>query len=105
LLAYKQALKRWGKEQEVMIDIDFSMTWLNPHFWRRVVREEFNSQHRGQIRINYRNFRYNRYHDELRRMFKGRGRRIDVIGGDVIWPAEFASKGWIANLSGRFPPA
>jgi multiple sugar transport system substrate-binding protein len=43
------------------------------------------------------------YLEELRTMFGGVGRRIDVIGGDVIWPAEFASNGWIADLSGRFP--
>ena len=35
-------------------------------------------------------------------MFNGTGRRIDVIGGDVIWPAEFATKGWIVDLSSRF---
>src|SRR5215211_491796 len=97
---------RWGKEQ-VMIELDFSMTAtaFDPHFWRRVVDEEFNPQHRGQIRVNHQYYPYDRYHDELRQMFEGRGRRIDVIGGDVIWTAEFASEGWIADLSGRFPLA
>ena len=72
------------------------MGWLDPSFWQRVV-QGFNRQHQGQIRVTYRNFPVNRYLDELRRMFSGTGRRIDVIGGDVIWPAEFASKGWIAD--------
>jgi multiple sugar transport system substrate-binding protein len=85
-----------------MIDIVFSMGWLDPSFWQRVV-QGFNRQHQGQIRVTYRNFRLDRYLNELRRMFGGTGRRIDVIGGDVIWPAEFASKGWIADLSSRFP--
>ena len=84
-----------------MIDIVFSMGWLEPSFWQRVV-QGFNRQQQGQIRVTYRNFRPDRYFDELRRMFSGTGRRIDVIGGDVIWPAEFASKGWIADLSSRF---
>jgi multiple sugar transport system substrate-binding protein len=44
-----------------------------------------------------------RYHQRLRRMFRRGGAGIDVIAGDGIWPAEFASKGWIADLSGRFP--
>jgi len=79
-----------------MTDVDFSMGWLDPSFWQRVV-QGFNRQHQGQIRVTYRNFPVNRYLDELRRMFSGTGRRIDVIGGDVIWPAEFASKGWIAD--------
>ena len=43
------------------------------------------------------------YLDRLRTMFRRGGTHIDVIGGDVIWPAKFASKGWIADLSNRFP--
>jgi multiple sugar transport system substrate-binding protein len=85
-----------------MIDIVFSMGWLDPSFWQRVV-QGFNRQHQGQIRVTYRNFKPDRYFDELQRMFSGTGRRIDVIGGDLIWPAEFATKGWIADLSSRFP--
>ena len=38
-------------------------------------------------------------------MFRRGGSEIDVIAGDIIWPAEFASKGWIADLSNRFPQA
>jgi multiple sugar transport system substrate-binding protein len=88
-----------------MIEIVFSMQAFDPNFWRKVVQEEFNPQHRGQIRVNYQNFRLqDPYHDDLQRMFEGTGRRIDVIGRDVIWTAEFASKGWIVDLTGRFPP-
>jgi multiple sugar transport system substrate-binding protein len=43
------------------------------------------------------------YHKRLRNMFMSGSDRIDVIAGDIIWPAEFASKSWIADLSGRFP--
>jgi multiple sugar transport system substrate-binding protein len=54
--------------------------------------------------VTYRNFflNSNEYSDELQQMFEGRGRPIDVIGGDDIWPAEFAENGWIADLSSRF---
>jgi multiple sugar transport system substrate-binding protein len=88
-----------------MIDIVFCMTWPDQRLWRGLV-QEFNQLRRGEIRVTYRNFflNTNEYFDELRQMFEGRGRRIDVIGGDVIWPAEFADNGWIADLSGRFPP-
>jgi multiple sugar transport system substrate-binding protein len=85
-----------------MINIDFSMGWLDQTFWRRVV-EGFNRQNRGQVRVNYRHFRVDRYLDELRQMFARARPRIDVIGGDVIWPAEFADNDWIADLSSRFP--
>jgi trehalose/maltose transport system substrate-binding protein len=87
-----------------MIDIVFCMAWPDQRLWRRLV-QEFNRLRRGEIRVTYRNFFLNtdEYRDELRQMFEGRGRPIDVIGGDVIWPAEFAANGWIADLSGRFP--
>src|SRR5918998_754655 len=44
-----------------------------------------------------------RYRERLRAMFRRGGAHIDVIAGDIIWPAEFASKGWIAALSRLFP--
>ena len=87
-----------------MLDVVFSMGWLDPSFWQKVV-QGFNRHQRGQIRVTYRTFKPDRYLDELRRMFSGTGRSIHVIGGDVIWPAEFASKGWIADLSSRFAPS
>jgi multiple sugar transport system substrate-binding protein len=89
-----------------MVDIVFSMAWGEQRPWRGMV-QEFNRLRRGEIRVTFRYFflNPNEYFDELRQMFEGRGRRIDVIGGDVIWPAEFATNGWIADLSGRFPQA
>jgi multiple sugar transport system substrate-binding protein len=42
------------------------------------------------------------YFDQLRTEFQGDGGNIDVIGGDVTWPAQFAAHGWIADLSDRF---
>jgi ABC-type glycerol-3-phosphate transport system substrate-binding protein len=89
-----------------MIEIVFSMScggFDDPHLWRRVLNEEFNPQHQGQIRVKYQNFPSDTYHDDLQQMFEGKRQRIEVIGGDAVWTAEFASKGWIADLSGRFP--
>ena len=42
------------------------------------------------------------YFDQLRTQFQAGGGEIDVILGDVIWPAQFAANGWIMNLSDRF---
>lgn len=41
--------------------------------------------------------------DELNTGFQSGQSNIDVIGGDVIWPAQFAAAGYIADLSERFP--
>jgi multiple sugar transport system substrate-binding protein len=66
--------------------------------------DAFNQQHPA-INVIYREMPADtgRYHKRLRTMFRRGGARIDVIAGDVIWPAEFVSKGWIADLSNRFP--
>jgi multiple sugar transport system substrate-binding protein len=44
------------------------------------------------------------YFDRVRTELQAGGGDIDVIGGDVIWPAQFAANGWILDLSDRFPP-
>jgi multiple sugar transport system substrate-binding protein len=91
-----------------MIKIVFATVGDTPRLWRRLVRE-FNRQHRGAIRVRlwFRDWNIAFYLDELRRMFRHGGNEIDVITGDVIWPAEFATVsgiGGIEDLSDRFPP-
>ena len=43
------------------------------------------------------------YFDKLRTQFQAGTGGIDVIGGDVIWPAQLAANGWIADLTDKFP--
>ena len=43
------------------------------------------------------------YFDKIRTQFQAASADIDVIGGDVIWPAQFAANGWIADLTDKFP--
>ena len=86
------------------VQIDFSFGPEDTGTLKSLV-DEFNQQQPG-TRVKYREMPADtdRYHDRLRRMFdSGASGRIDVIGGDVIWPPEFASKGWITDLSDRFP--
>jgi multiple sugar transport system substrate-binding protein len=42
------------------------------------------------------------YFAQLRTQFQAGGGDIDVIAGDVIWPAQLAEPGWIVDLSDRF---
>jgi multiple sugar transport system substrate-binding protein len=35
---------------------------------------------------------------------EGKADDFDVLGIDAIWTPEFARAGWIADLSGAFPP-
>src|SRR5215210_8140163 len=87
------------------MDIVFSL-WPNPSV--RTLVDEFNQQNPSGINVIYQRMPGNtdRYHDDrLLPMFESGSASIDVIGGDVIWPAEFAANGWIADLSGRFSQA
>jgi multiple sugar transport system substrate-binding protein len=84
------------------VDFRFAGAWADTSLLQRVVRE-FNQQQRGRIRVNLQPLPLAGFLDRLRQMFRGTGRRIDVIGGDTVWTAEFASNGWIADISGRFP--
>ena len=42
------------------------------------------------------------YFDQLRTQFQAGGGDTDVIGSDVIWPAQFAASGYILDLTDRF---
>jgi multiple sugar transport system substrate-binding protein len=73
-----------------------------------VVRKQldaFNEQHQGEIQVEWRQMPADtgQYFDQLRTEFQAGGGDIDVISGDVIWPAQFAANGWIMDLSDRFP--
>jgi multiple sugar transport system substrate-binding protein len=63
--------------------------------------EDFNKQHKGEIEATFRPMGAD-YFDQLRTQFQAGGGDIDVISGDVIWPAQFGANGWIDDLSDLF---
>jgi multiple sugar transport system substrate-binding protein len=65
---------------------------------------KFNQQNESGITVEYREMPADsgQYFDKLRTEFQAGGATIDVIGGDVIWPVQFAANGWIADLSDLF---
>jgi multiple sugar transport system substrate-binding protein len=69
--------------------------------------ETFNRQNDGGYTVRHREMPADtgQYFDQMRTEFQAGGGDIDVIGGDVIWPAQFAGQGWIADLSDRFTDA
>ena len=67
--------------------------------------DAFNQQNKGEVQVEWRQMPADtgQYFDQLRTEFQAGGGEIDVISGDVIWPAQFAANGWIMDLSDRFP--
>ena len=68
--------------------------------------DKFNKQSKD-FKINYRKMPIDtgQYFDKIRTEFQAGGGDIDVIIGDVIWPAQFAANGWVADLTDRFTDA
>ncbi len=66
--------------------------------------ERFNEEFAGQYQANYREMPADtgQYFDQIRTEFQAGGGEIDLIGGDVIWPAQLAANGWLLDLSDRF---
>lgn len=66
--------------------------------------DAFNQQYEGRIQVNWQQMarETDTYFRQLKSNFVAQSAEIDVIGADIIWTAEFAQKGWIEDLSGRF---
>jgi multiple sugar transport system substrate-binding protein len=83
----------------------FSMGPDDPNqTWTKLI-DKFNKQNKGSFQVTYREMPADtgQYFDKLRTEFQAGGGNIDVIGGDVIWPIQFAAQGWVQDLSDRFP--
>lgn len=65
--------------------------------------DKFNRQN-NDIRATWRRqpSQTQQYFDQLRTQFQAQDGSLTVIAGDVIWPAQFASNGYILDLSDRF---
>ncbi|CAA9422625.1 MAG: Maltodextrin ABC transporter, substrate-binding protein MdxE [uncultured Rubrobacteraceae bacterium] len=64
----------------------------------------FNEKFEGRYRAKYRVMAADtgQYFNQVKTEFQAGGGEIDLIGGDVVWPAQFAANGWIEDLSARF---
>ncbi|QEA38902.1 ABC transporter substrate-binding protein [Pistricoccus aurantiacus] len=64
----------------------------------------FNQQYEGRIRVRYQVMprSTNDFYRQLVSDFEVDARRIDVFGGDMVWTAAFASRGYVTDLTARF---
>src|ERR671912_2211727 len=86
-------------------NITFSMGPDDPTNSFSELVDKFNKQNKGSFQVTYREMPADtgQYFDKLRTEFQAGGGDIDVIGGDTIWPIQFAAQGWVLDLSDRFP--
>lgn len=66
---------------------------------------KFNKQNKGKFQVTYREMPTDsgQYFDKLQTEFQAGQSSIDVIGGDIIWAAQFAANQWVIDLSNKFP--
>ena len=66
--------------------------------------DEFNRRHRGEVQVTWREMpaTSDDYFEQIQAELQSGQSKVDVIAGDVVWPAQFAANGWILDLSDRF---
>ncbi|MDQ3911182.1 MAG: ABC transporter substrate-binding protein [Actinomycetota bacterium] len=66
--------------------------------------DQFNRQYEGEIQVKWREMPASsaEYFEQLQSELQSGQATVDVIGGDVIWPAQFAAAGYLIDLSDRF---
>jgi multiple sugar transport system substrate-binding protein len=86
-------------------NIVFSMGPDDPNKTYTKLIDKFNKQNKGSFQVTIREMPADTgaYFDKLRTEFQAGGGEIDVIGGDTIWPIQFAAQGWVQDLSDNFP--
>jgi multiple sugar transport system substrate-binding protein len=71
----------------------------------RQIMDRFNAQNEGSIRVELREMPADvgQNLDQLTTEFQAGSSDIDVVQGSSLWLAQFASNGWLSDLSERFP--
>jgi multiple sugar transport system substrate-binding protein len=66
--------------------------------------EGFNRRYRDEIQVTWREMPAASadYFEQIQAELQSGQSKVDIIAGDVVWPAQFAANGWILDLSDRF---
>lgn len=66
--------------------------------------DRFNKQNKGEIQVKWRQMPASsaEYFEQMQAELQSGKSTMDVIAGDVVWPAQFAANGYILDLSDRF---
>ena len=84
-------------------DLNFSMGPDDAQGTMAALIKKFNKQSDFKVTHRVMPADTGSYFDKLKTEFQAGTGGIDVIGGDVIWPAQLAANGWIMDLSDKFP--
>jgi multiple sugar transport system substrate-binding protein len=93
-----------GGQEQSGAESTLTFTFNDPTDTLPGLIERFNQQNGSGIKAEYRKMPADtgQYFDQITTEFQAEASEIDVIAGDIIWPAQLASNGWIVDLSERF---
>jgi multiple sugar transport system substrate-binding protein len=68
--------------------------------------DRYNKEHKGEIKVTWRTTgaASDDYFEQIKTQLQAGKTTVDVIGGDVTWPASFAAQGYVLDLSDRVTP-
>jgi len=83
------------------------LTWKpnQPHVWNRLIKRFQQENPQIRVRVQVGPHSSTQYHAIVTQRLKNKDSSLDVFFMDVTWPPEFASAGWVADLTPKFPPA
>jgi multiple sugar transport system substrate-binding protein len=92
-----------GGEESGATTITFAFTPDEAGGLQKLI-DGFNRQNRGEIQVKWREMPALSadYLEQIQAELQSGQSAVDLIGGDVVWPAQFAASGWILDLSDRF---
>ncbi len=65
----------------------------------------FSAQHKLKVQVVTESSDTDTYFEQIRTQLEAGTSEVDIIAGDVSWPPQFGSQGWLADLSSRFTAA
>jgi multiple sugar transport system substrate-binding protein len=65
--------------------------------------KQFETLHNIKVKVVTQSSDTSTYFEQMRTQLQAGAAEIDVFAGDVSWPPQFGSQGWLADLSSRFP--
>jgi multiple sugar transport system substrate-binding protein len=70
------------------------------------ILDRFNRENKGEIQVEWRQMPASsaEFFEQMQAELQSGSSTMDVIAGDVVWPAQFAANGYILDLSDRFTP-
>ena len=68
------------------------------------ILDRFNQENKGEVQVKWRQMPASsaEFFEQMQAELQSGRSTMDVIAGDVVWPAQFAANGYILDLSDRF---